>query len=133
MAGPTRPVCLLLSVLLAGACHRGGRDTVETAPEPEVDPNAPVEVLVRSFHSQPVRVFLMRGGSTLRLGVVAEGRGRTFVIPREFYGRGISIRFLFTLVGGGPRLVSDAMTFRPGNYIEWTIAERLQYSTVFVW
>ena len=127
------PVCLLLGAVLAAACHRGGRDLDQVEPESEADSNEPVRVLIRSFHAQPVRIHIVRGANSTRLGVVAEARGQTFEIPRDFYGSGVAMYFVFTLVGGTDRLVSDVLTLRAGNYIEWTIAEQLKYSTVFVW
>lgn len=134
MPHPLRPG-FLAAVLVAAACARGGGQ--DTGPAPAAPPDsvatAPVEVFIRSFHQQPVRVFVVRGATSHRLGLVAEGRGRTFSLPRGFYGRGVVMHFVFTLVGGGERFASEQLSLDAGNYVEWTLAQQLKYSTVFIW
>lgn len=140
MPSSLRAAFLAVAVVATACARGGGRDT---APEPEPAPadsasaepasNEPVEVFIRSFHHQPVRIFIVRGATAHRLGLVAEGRGRTFTLPKGFYGRGVAMYFVFTLVGGGERFASETLSLRPGNYVEWTLARELKYSTVFIW
>lgn len=94
---------------------------------------APVTVVrVTNQNWNDVRTYVVSGGQRIFLGVVTTNRSVEFDLPREAFGSGRSLVFVARPLGSRETYVSDETLVRPGDTIEWTIANTLSNSFVTV-
>jgi hypothetical protein len=79
-----------------------------------------VHVTVTNHYSTDVEIFVTASGATLRLGSVAPGIDRTFMLPRGMVGNG-SVELSAQPAGYGPLVRSGALVLSPGDFVYFEI------------
>jgi hypothetical protein len=113
MRSRARQLALVLLMLTAAACRGkpGG-----PAPLDE-----PTSVRVENQGFIDMTIYILEGGSRIRLGFVPGNSTSTFVIPRYLMSGPRALRFLADPVGPTRAPVSDEMSVLPGDHIVLTI------------
>jgi hypothetical protein len=110
-------------LLAASACaHRSGAapDSGQGLP-----PAPEVSVYVTNRYSASLEVSVTGSGSSFRLGLVAPGIPRSFVLPQAFISSGGQVEFLAQPSGGGSIVRSGVVMIRPGDVVDFEIATNL--------
>ncbi len=87
---------------------------------PASTPPAPVHVRVTNRYRLDVVIFASASGHTHRLGVVAPGLDRTFVLPQGMVGSG-SVEFSAQPTAYGPIVRSGELSLAPGDVVYFEI------------
>lgn len=114
------PVCLV--ALLLPACASPGSPFETGAGEEGI------RLTVENGLDRDVRVFLVRGGAEIRLGVVAGLTARSFRVPRVLLPTMAALRLRGVALGGGS-VDSSELTTVPGDDVVWTLGPRLGQSS----
>ncbi len=117
--GTTVAATLLLSVS-AFAHPTSAPDTVTT----------PVSVHVVNNNWLDIRVYVVSGARTVRLGTVTSFTSVTFKVPRWAVLLHENLVFLASPVGSRESHTSPPVLTSPGDVIEWRVENRLSSSTV---
>jgi membrane-bound ClpP family serine protease len=86
-------------------------------------------VRIRNNSWRDVRVYLMRGGSRQRLGLVTSMRQVDFSLAYRVSAGGAEIRLLVEPVGTSESLATDLIRPLPGLVIQWDIHNNLAMSS----
>ncbi len=114
---------LIVGLLAAGsACARSrGAATDSGGPQPT---ERPVRVHVINHYKEAMEILVTGAGTTQRLGLVAVGIERDFVLPQTLVGSG-SVAFVAQPSGFGSIVRSDEVRIRPGDVVDFEIATNL--------
>ncbi len=108
---------LIAGLALTGAAcahhHNGTPDTGAVLP-------AAVHVTVTNHYRIDVEIFATASGYTQRLGSVAPGLDRTFVLPRGMVGNG-HVELSAQPAGYGPIVRSGDLVISPGDLVYFEI------------
>jgi hypothetical protein len=113
---------MYLALLLVPAC---------ASPGSPFDPGAEeggIRLTVENGLDRDVRVFLVRGSTPIRLGVVSGLTARTFRIPRVLLPSMATLRLRGVALAGGS-VDSPELTTVPGDDVVWTLGPRLGQSS----
>lgn len=117
MPRAVRSLVLTLAALLAVAgCTGKGRD----APQP--GPTASVTVENQAWLD--MNVYVLYGGTRVRLGQVSATSTRTFTLSSSVVGLGRELRFMADPVGSNQQAESFSMFVRPNDQVRLTIPPR---------
>jgi hypothetical protein len=94
--------------------------------------NADVMVTVESHHWNDVVIYLMNGGQSQRLGMVAVGSTNYFVFPYRRLATGGKVRLRAYPVGGQGSHTSDDVLLQPGQGVKWILESDLKRSSLSV-
>jgi hypothetical protein len=120
------PALGLAALLLLACAHRGD---VESG-----DPGtAEVGLEVESHNWSDIVIYLVRGSSTERLGMVGALNTQTFVLPFRRLGTGTDIRLRAYPIGGPGAFTSENLYVQPGQWIKWTLENDLSRSFLGVY
>jgi hypothetical protein len=128
--------CTVVSSLLAALCVR-----CATAPAAGVTPPAPGAAVgedgregatleVENSSIFDVRVFVVRGGSYVRLGLVLSGGTTEFPLPASMLDR--ELVFYAEPVGSRARQRTDALYVRPGQHVKLGLEKRLRSYSIAI-
>jgi hypothetical protein len=122
-ATPRAPRLIIASLLLAGsACaHRGTAADAGTRPPTEPE----VRVYVNNHYASSLEVFASGSGINHRLGLVAPGIQRSFILPQVLIRSGGQVEFLAQPSGGGSIVRSGVVTIAPGDVVDFEIEANL--------
>jgi hypothetical protein len=114
---------LIAGLLVAGsACGHHNRDAAQSgAPQPT---DRPVRVHVVNHYNEGMEIVASGVGITQRLGLVAAGLERDFVLPQSLVGNG-SVEFRAQPSGFGQLVRSEPLVIRPGHIVDFEIATNL--------
>ncbi len=93
---------------------------------------AAVRVNVVNNYATQMDVFAVGISVTYRMGTVAPGIPREFVLRRDLLAGGGQVRFLAQATGVGPRVQSDEVHLMPGDIVDFEIATELIGSRAIV-
>ena len=111
-----------LTVLLLPACASAG------SPFDAGADGERLRLTVENGLDRDVRVFLLRGGAEIRLGVVAGLATRTFRVPRVLLPTMATLRLRGVALGGGS-VDSPELATVPGDDVVWILGPRLGQSS----
>lgn len=104
--------------LSAAACtHRQGAAGDAASPASE----RPVRLRVRSHYGLPVDMYALAGGAEFRLGTVAPGIERSFVVPKAALADG-PVDFEARPAGTEPPQRSGRLVLAPGDVVLFEIS-----------
>ena len=106
-----------------------GTKSGESDPETETRPRT--TLVVENRHFNEINVFVLRGGAPIRLGSVTSTRRVTFDLSRIVTGSGHNLSFVADPVGADA-YTSEAVPVRPGDAVEFRVADILDQSSVSV-
>jgi hypothetical protein len=87
---------------------------------------------IQNHHWLDVEVSVLHGGQSTRVGLVTAASSQTFVLPSYLLGPGGDIQLAATPVGGGRSVVTQLITIRGGQSVEWTLERSLSTSSLAV-
>lgn len=120
---------VLLAALapLPGCVSRG-------PPQEDAGPPQNVEIAVEvENHSwSDVVIYLVRGTSVERLGMVGSLNSQTFVFPFRRLGVG-DVRLRAYPIGGSGGFTSEHLNVQPGQWVKWTLESDLSRSFLGVY
>src|SRR5216117_2249364 len=123
-------VAAALAPALAGVGCTRKRATADQAPAPE---NAlPATLHVSNSNWSDVRIYLVRGGSWLRLGLVTTNGAADFEIPPDFLRQAGNVTLVASPVGGRTVYSTSLAGIMPGDELELVVEGFLQYSHLVV-
>ncbi len=123
-------VAAALAPALAGVGCARKRATADQAPAPE---NAlPATLHVSNSNWSDVRIYLVRGGSWLRLGLVTTNGAADFEIPPDFLRQAGNVTLVASPVGGRTVYSTSLAGIMPGDELELVVEGFLQYSHLVV-
>lgn len=119
-------------VVLAGAC---APSTGSTAYAPELDGAGPEETTVRVENNNwdNMTVYVVRGSTRHRLGMVTSMNTEMFRIPPAFMSGTEAVRLVADPIGSPNTYVTPSVQVSPGEQIEFDIENHLAISSVSVW
>jgi len=117
-------VALVMGALLPGCARRA--DPGEGA-EPEAMPNPELSVEIENHNWSDVVIYLVRGTSTERLGMVGSLKTETFIFPFRRLGVG-EARLRAYPIGGPAAFTSENLYVQPGQMVKWTLESDLTRS-----
>jgi len=123
-------VAAAVAPALAGAGCARKRATADAAPAPEN--TLPATLHVSNSNWSDVRVYLVRGGSWLRLGLVTTNGAADFEIPPDFLRQSGSVTLVASPVGGRSVYSTSLAGIMPGDELELVVEGFLQYSHLVV-
>jgi hypothetical protein len=128
-----RHVLALSLVAFTGACARS-REAEPPAPAPGVavedDGREGATLEVDNSSIFDVRMFIVRGATHVRLGLVTSGRTVEFPIPGSMLGR--ELAFYAEPVGSPARQRTDAVYVRPGQHVKLGLEKRLRSYSIAI-
>ncbi len=119
---------LLLSLPLMIGCANRGQSDDAAAPQ-----DAEIALEVESHNWSDIVIYLVRGSSTERLGMVGALNTQTFVLPFRRFGGGSDIRLRAYPIGGPGAFTSENLYVQPGQWIKWTLENDLTRSFLGVY
>src|SRR3989442_7433865 len=119
-------VAAALAPALAGAGCARKRATADQAPAPEN--TLPATLHVSNSNWSDVRIYLVRGGSWLRLGLVTTNGAADFEIPPDFLRQAGDVTLLASPPGGPTPYTTSLARIMPGDEVELVVEGVLQYS-----
>jgi hypothetical protein len=121
---------------LAGtiACSTGRSEIRSSANSNVTSPDnrTPQFVIVRNQNPLDVAVYLLRGGTRLRIGTVTSFNEARIKIP-PFAAIDGSTRLLIDPIGSDDVFVTDALRLASDQHAEVTVGRLLQMSTMAIW
>ena len=99
-----------MALLTLAAC--GGN-----RPAASVDPDAPTSLTVENYGFLDVTVYVIRGGTRIRLGQASGNGSETFVIPAHLVQAGIALRFQADPIGRRAAPVTEDIVVFPGDQL----------------
>lgn len=95
--------------------------------------NAEVALEVENHGWSDIVIYLVRGTSAERLGMVGSLNTRTFVLPYRRLGTGIDVRLRADPIGALATFTSEELQVQPGQWIKWTLESDLTRSFLAVY
>lgn len=132
-ASPCRPfpASAFAALLLAAACHRGGRPE---RPGPTIRVTEQEFVLkVINHHWLDVDVFILQNGQRTHVGTITATASQTFILPAHLLGASRQIALVADAIGSPAVVRSETLLVQPGQIIEWTLETDLRRSSVGVY
>jgi len=120
---------LLVSAPLLSGCARGGETTGSAGTSQDVE----VALEVENHNWSDIVIYLVRGGSSHRLGMVTALSTRRFVFPFRHLGSSGNNRLRAYPIGGGDDFTSEDVLIQPGQWIKWTLEGHLSRSSLAVY
>jgi hypothetical protein len=90
-------------------------------------------VVVTNEHWLDVNVYALRGGVPFRLGTVRGLNSGRLSLPVALIEGGGSLRLLVDPIGSDDRYATESIAIRPGQWIDFRVANMLTVSSYSVW
>jgi hypothetical protein len=87
-----------------------------------------IAIEVENHNYSDIIIYLVRGGQTLRLGMVTGLSTAHFIFPFRRLGPGGEARLRAYPIGGPSAYTSESMVVQPGQWIKWTLESDLSRS-----
>lgn len=116
--------------LLLGCASRSEEDGSEAPPSPAT---AEVALEVENHAWSDIVIYLVRGTSTDRLGMVGSLSTETFIFPYRELGAGTDVRLRAYPIGGPRSYTSESLLVQPGQWVKWTLESDLTRSFLAVY
>ncbi|HEX2217408.1 MAG TPA: hypothetical protein VHG35_01290 [Gemmatimonadales bacterium] len=116
--------------LLLGCASRSEEDASEAPPSPAT---AEVALEVENHGWSDIIIYLVRGTSTDRLGMVGSLSTETFIFPYRELGAGTDVRLRAYPIGGPRSYTSESLLVQPGQWVKWTLESDLTRSFLAVY
>lgn len=118
-------------VIALGACAPaiGGAG----AGRSDVQRDDQVRLVLTNHNWADVAVYLIRGGSRVRLGDVPSMSERVLMVPRAMLGASTNVRLLIDPIGSRHVHVTDPIFVSPGQVIEMAVENNLALTNWSVW
>jgi hypothetical protein len=132
-ASPFRPfpAPAVAAVILAAACHHGGRPE---QPRPTIRVAEQEFVLkVVNHHWLDVDVFILHNGQRTHVGTITATASQTIILPAHLLGASRQIALVADAIGSPAVVRSETLLVQPGQIIEWTLETDLRRSSVGVY
>ena len=115
--------------LASSACasHKAHPDAAATPGQRE-----PVTLRVTNANWSDVRIYLLRSGMWLRLGLVTSHSSAEFTVPPDFAGQSGSVLVVARPLAGWGSWSQELTGIVPGDDLELTVENLLQYSHLVV-
>lgn len=120
-----RAVTLSAAVLVAAACAPKTGSTRQPAADP-------VTVEVSNQNRRDVRVYVIRGGTSVRLGTVVSGRTATFTYRGMPPGLSETLHIGAEVIGGDAKFTSAGVRVAPGERVALRVEDLIQSSSISV-
>ena len=105
-------------LLTAAACSRRQANTDST------QPRAAIRVFVTNNWELSMEVYVRGSGANHRLGLVAPGASREFILPMALVGNG-PIQFLAQTSGDNRTVTTTELVLGPGDIVDFEITTQL--------
>ena len=128
--GVGRRTVLLAALLATGGCARHAEEDED--PAPETTANAELAVEIENHNWSDVVIYLVRGTSVERLGMVGSLKTETFVFPFRRLGSG-EARLRAYPIGGPAGFTSENLYVQPGQMVKWTLESDLSRSFLAIY
>lgn len=115
-----RPLYLAALIASASGCTHHPRPAAELEPR-----RAPVTVAVINNYQSSMEIYVVGAGTSYRLGSVAPGVPRQFVLRRDIISAGGHVYFFAQATGAGPRVQSEDLFLTPGDVVDFEITTNL--------
>jgi hypothetical protein len=92
-----------------------------------------VAIVVSNHHWLDVRIYMVRGGVTRRLGTAGSQSTTTFTVPVHRLDANGEIRLRAETIGGNDAVETDRLMLRGGEEVVWTIESQMALSSVLVY
>ena len=122
--GRTMMLAWALGMVLAACAQRSESEGGDT-PDPAATAELAVEI--ENHNWSDVVIYLVRGTSTERLGMVGSLKTETFVFPFRRLGVG-EARLRAYPIGGPAAFTSENLYVQPGQMVKWTLESDLTRS-----
>ena len=138
MQSPIRFVRLLaiawcaVHPLASTGCARHKTDATAAAPAPAPEPRLPVALRVTNSNWSDVRIYVVRGTMSLRLGTVTTNSTVDFMIPADFLSGAGNETLVADPVAGRGHWTTPLPAISPGDEFELVVENFLQYSHLVV-
>jgi hypothetical protein len=119
-----------LAGLLLGCASRS--EDADAEPQP-AEATAEVALEVENHNWSDIIIYLVRGTSADRLGMVGSLNSQTFVFPYRRLGVGTDVRLRAYPIGGPRAFTSENVLVQPGQWIKWTLESDLTRSFLAVY
>ena len=115
---------LILFGTLTLACGSYHRPPAATVPEDGF------AIVVVNHHWLDVTVYLVHDGQRTRVGTVTATTTQQFDLSARLLGATRRVSLIGEAVGSKEAVRTETLTLQPGQYIEWTLENALQRSSV---
>jgi len=138
MQSPIRFVRLLaiawgaVHPLASTGCARHKTDATAAAPAPAPEPRLPVALRVTNSNWSDVRIYVVRGTMSLRLGTVTTNSTVDFMIPADFLSGAGTVTLVADPVAGRGHWATSLPAISAGDEFELVVENFLQYSHLVV-
>jgi hypothetical protein len=122
--------CAVLPIAGAACVRKPTAATAAATPTPEQ--RLPVTLRVTNNNWSDMRIYVVRGSVSLRLGLVTTNSTAEFLIPPDFLNTAASATLIADPVGGQGGYSTSLTGVMPGDELELTVATPLQYSHLVV-
>jgi len=124
-------ILMILFVCVAGCASRqsAGAPTPAAAP---ADDDTTVTLWVDNRGWQDIVIYVVHDGSRNRLGMVGAAKNAKFTLPTSLRSQGGEMYFVADPIGDLHRFASERVLVQPGQYIEWTLENGLERSSILV-
>ena len=116
--------------LLLGCAGRSENKDADPAPSATT---AEVALEVENHAWNDIIIYLVRGSSADRLGMVGGLNTQTFIFPYRKLGSGTDVRLRAYPIGGPRSFTSENLMVQPGQWIKWTLESDLTRSFLAVY
>lgn len=120
-----RALVISAAVLVGAACASASG----SSRTPAVDP---VTVEVSNQNRRDVRVYVVRGGTSVRLGTVVSGRTGTFTYRGMSAGQSETLQVGAEVIGGDAKYTSAGVRVAPGERVALRVEDLIQSSSISV-
>ena len=123
--------CAVHPLATTGCAHHK-TDATAAAPSPAPEPRLPVALRVTNSNWSDVRIYVVRGTMSLRLGTVTTNSTVDFTIPADFLGGAGNVSLVAAPVAGRGRWTTPLPPISAGDEFELVVENFLQYSHLVV-
>jgi hypothetical protein len=120
-----RALLMPAAVLVAAACAPASGSSRKPAADP-------VTVEVTNQNRRDVAVYVVRGGTSVRLGTVVSGRTSTFSYRGLPPGLSETLHLGAEVIGGDAKFTSAGVRVAPGERVALRIEDLIQSSSISV-
>jgi hypothetical protein len=131
MRGRTAEMARILGLvgLLLGCASK----SEDADAEPLKEHTAEVALEVENHGWSDIVIYLVRGTSVDRLGMVGSLSTQTFVFPYRMLGVGTDVQLRADPIGNDRTFTSENVLVQPGQWIKWTLESDLTRSFLAVY
>lgn len=135
---PMRPLalsivaCSVMATLGTAGCARHAPAVTTASPDSTPAHPDPTPLHVINSNWSDVRIYIVRGGMWLRLGMVTTNGSGEFTVPLEFLSSGGSATLVAAPVAGWSSWTAPLPPLHPGDELELVVENLLQYSHLVV-